>query len=44
MVIYLKKRNASMNHAQFRAGKGLLQANIVILSFLPEKKDYALLM
>ena len=28
MVIYLKKRNASMNHAQFRAGKGLLQANI----------------
>ena len=29
MVIYLKKRNSSMNPAQFRAGKGLPQANIV---------------
>ena len=29
MVIYLKKRNACVNHAQFRGGKGLSQANIV---------------
>ena len=29
MVIYLKKRNAGMHHPQFRAGKGLPQANIV---------------
>ena len=29
MVIYLKKRNTSMNPAQLRAGKGLPQANVV---------------